>query len=111
MSGPRDGRYDTIARRWLALVERRQEHIIELSHSGRWRHYFTQTEFLAEMHKVLKVREQWAALAGLAAGETAAADGAVVVSLHEERQSRRERGYRRQPQHAEAGPLTPSWTE
>jgi uncharacterized repeat protein (TIGR03809 family) len=59
------GPYDTIARRWLALVERRQEHFIELCDSGRWRHYYTHTEFLHEMRKVLRVRDQWAVIAGL----------------------------------------------
>jgi uncharacterized repeat protein (TIGR03809 family) len=65
MSERQTGPYDSIARRWLALVERRQEHLIELCDSGRWRHYFTQPEFLAEMRKVLRVRDQWAAIVGL----------------------------------------------
>jgi len=64
MSEWQTGPYDTIARRWLALVERRQQHFIELCHSGRWRHYYTQAEFLAEMRKVLRVRDQWATIAG-----------------------------------------------
>ena len=65
MSEPRSGRYDSIARRWLALIERRQEHFLDLCDSGRWRHYFTEAEFLDEMRKVLRVRDQWAALAGV----------------------------------------------
>ncbi len=65
MSERQTGPYDSIARRWLALVERRQQHLIELCDSGRWRHYYTQTEFLAEMRKVLQLRDQWAAIAGL----------------------------------------------
>lgn len=64
MSEPQFGRYDGIARRWLALIERRQEHFLDLCDSGRWRHYFTEAEFLDEMRKVLRVRDQWAALAG-----------------------------------------------
>ena len=59
--------YDSIARRWLALVERRQEHFIELCDTGRWRHYYTKAEFLEEMRKVLRVRDQWAIIAGLPA--------------------------------------------
>jgi uncharacterized repeat protein (TIGR03809 family) len=66
MSEQEQGRYDGVARRWLALVERRQEHLIELCDSGRWRHYYTKAEFLEEMRKVLRVRDQWAGLAGLA---------------------------------------------
>ena len=65
MSEPQYGRYDSIARRWLALIERRQEHFLDLCDSGRWRHYFTEAEFLDEMRKVLRVRDQWAAIAGV----------------------------------------------
>ena len=65
MSEQEQGRYDSVARRWLALVERRQEHLIELCDTGRWRHYYTKTEFLDEMRKVLRVRDQWAGIAGL----------------------------------------------
>jgi hypothetical protein len=69
MSAPQESRYDTIARKWLALVELRQAHFIELCDSGRWRHYYTHDEFLAEMQKVLRVRGQWAVLAGLPADD------------------------------------------
>jgi uncharacterized repeat protein (TIGR03809 family) len=65
MSDRQTGPYDGIASRWLALVERRQQHFIELCDSGRWRHYYTQAEFLKEMRKVLRVRDQWAVIAGL----------------------------------------------
>ena len=65
MSEREQGRYGSVARRWLALVERRQEHLIELCDTGRWRHYYTKAEFLDEMRKVLRVRDQWAGIAGL----------------------------------------------
>src|SRR5277367_6260708 len=65
MSERGQGPYDTIARRWLALIERRQENFIELCDTGRWRHYYSKAEFLEEMRKVLGLRDQWAALAGL----------------------------------------------
>ena len=67
MSEGQKGPYENIARRWLALVERRQEHFIDLCDTGRWRHYYTHDEFLIEMRKVLRVRDQWAALAGVPA--------------------------------------------
>lgn len=66
--------YGTIARKWLALVERRQEHVIELCNSGRWRHYYTKTDFLAEMRRVLQIRDQWATIAGLPVSADVAAD-------------------------------------
>jgi uncharacterized repeat protein (TIGR03809 family) len=65
MSAPQEDRYDGIARRWLALIELRQAHFLELCDTGRWRHYYTEAEFIEEMRKVLRVRDQWAAIAGL----------------------------------------------
>jgi len=74
MSEPKSGRYDGIARRWLALMERRQENFLDLCETGRWRHYYTEAEFLEEMRKVLRVRAQWATLAGVALDDDLAAD-------------------------------------
>jgi uncharacterized repeat protein (TIGR03809 family) len=71
MSERQTGPYDDIARRWLALVERRQEHFLDLCDSGRWRHYYTHAEFLDEMRKVLHVRDRWAAIAGVAVSDDA----------------------------------------
>jgi hypothetical protein len=71
MSERQQGPYDSIARRWLALVERRQEHFLDLCDTGRWQHYYTHAEFLDEMRKVLRVRDQWAAIAGLPLSEEA----------------------------------------
>jgi len=65
MSERQQSPYDNIARRWLVLVERRQQNFIELCNSGRWRHYYTHAQFLDEMRKVLDLRNQWARLAGL----------------------------------------------
>ena len=66
MSERQKSPYDSIAGRWLVLVERRQQNFIELCNSGRWRHYYTQAQFIEEMRKVLQLRDQWARLAGLA---------------------------------------------
>lgn len=56
-------------RRWLVLIERRQQNFVELCNSGRWRRYYTQAQFLEEMRKVLQLRNQWAQLAGLPLSE------------------------------------------
>ena len=61
--------YDSIARKWLALVERRQQQFIELCNSRRWRRYYTHAQFLDEMRKVLHLRNQWAQLAGVPVSE------------------------------------------
>jgi uncharacterized repeat protein (TIGR03809 family) len=74
MSERQQSPYDSIARRWLALVERRQEHFLDLCDSGRWRHYYTHAEFLDEIRKVLRVRDQWAAIAGLPLSDEAELD-------------------------------------
>jgi hypothetical protein len=65
MSGREQGPYDDVARKWLALIERRQENFIDLCNTGRWRHYYSKAEFLEEMRKLLRVRDQWAVLAGV----------------------------------------------
>jgi hypothetical protein len=65
MSEREQGPYDSVARKWLALIERRQENFIDLCNTGRWRHYYTKDEFLEEMRKVLRLRDRWAVLAGL----------------------------------------------
>ncbi len=64
MSARQPGPYDSIARKWLALAERRRAHFQELSDSGRWRHYFTAAELDLEMHRAAELRERWAAMAG-----------------------------------------------
>jgi len=69
MSERQQSPYDSIARRWLALVERRQQNFIELCNTGRWRHYYTHAQFLDEMRKILHLRNQWARLAGLPVSE------------------------------------------
>jgi uncharacterized repeat protein (TIGR03809 family) len=63
MSERQAGPYDNVARRWLALAERRQAHFIELADSGRWRHYFSRDQFRAEVRKAAALRDQWARLA------------------------------------------------
>jgi hypothetical protein len=65
MSERQQSPYDSTARKWLALVERRQQSFIELGTTGRWRHYYTHAEFVDEMGKVLHLRNQWARLAGV----------------------------------------------
>jgi uncharacterized repeat protein (TIGR03809 family) len=80
MSERQNSPYDSIARRWLALVERRHANFIDLYETGRWRHYYTETEFLEEIRKVLRVRDQWAAIAGVSldADEILPADAAAL---------------------------------
>jgi hypothetical protein len=64
MSERQDGPYDRIARRWLALAERRQIDFLELYESGRWRHYYSETKLREEIQKIIDVRERWAKIVG-----------------------------------------------
>jgi hypothetical protein len=59
------GPYTSVARKWLALAERRQAHFVELSDSGRWKHYFTTVELNMEIRKASALRDQWARIAGV----------------------------------------------
>ena len=54
---------DPAARKWRDLAERRRAHVVELFESGRWRHYYSDTEFLVEMRKAMAIAQKWAQLA------------------------------------------------
>jgi uncharacterized repeat protein (TIGR03809 family) len=65
MSERRPSPYDSIARRWHALAERRRAHVIELRESGRWKHYYTAEELLEVLREAAGMRDAWAKIAGL----------------------------------------------
>jgi len=65
MSERQESPYDSTARKWLALVERRHQNFIELGNTGRWQHYYTHAQFADEMRKVVHLRNQWVQLADL----------------------------------------------
>lgn len=57
--------FDSLARRWHHLADRRLAHFAELYHSGRWRHYYrTEAQFAERMLEVIKTAKIWAELAG-----------------------------------------------
>ena len=65
MSERQPSPYDSIARRWHALAERRRAHVIELRESGRWKHYYTAEELLDALREAVGMRDAWAKIAGL----------------------------------------------
>jgi len=69
MSARQPGPYDSIARKWLALAERRKAHVVELRDSGRWRHYYTPEELREAMREAVHSRDEWARIAGLSPQE------------------------------------------
>jgi uncharacterized repeat protein (TIGR03809 family) len=71
MSERQPGPYDSVARRWHALAERRREHLIELRESGRWRHYYTSEQLLEVLREAVNTRDAWARIAGLQADDEA----------------------------------------
>jgi len=56
--------YDSVARKWRDLAERRRQHYIEMYESGRWRHYYTEDQFLVQMREVTQAVEAWAKIVG-----------------------------------------------
>jgi uncharacterized repeat protein (TIGR03809 family) len=54
---------EAAALKWRALAERRRDHHIELYRSGRWRHYYTDQQFLIEMRTAIALAQRWATIA------------------------------------------------
>jgi len=54
---------DAVALKWRELVERRSGHFLDLYASGRWRHYYTEEQFLARFQEALEMSERWAQIA------------------------------------------------
>ena len=40
---------DEVAQKWRALAERRRAHFVELYHTGRWKRYYSEEQFLLKM--------------------------------------------------------------
>jgi uncharacterized repeat protein (TIGR03809 family) len=58
-------KWERVALKWRALAEGRRAHFHDLYRSGRWKHYYTDQEFLAEMRSAVDIAERWAAIAPL----------------------------------------------
>jgi uncharacterized repeat protein (TIGR03809 family) len=52
-----------IALKWRELAERRRAHFTELHKSGRWKHYYTEREFLDELHAAVLLARRWTKIA------------------------------------------------
>ena len=46
-----------------ALAERRRDHHLELYKSGRWKRYYTEQQFIAEMRNAIAQAQRWANIA------------------------------------------------
>ena len=58
-------RWERIALKWRNLAEQRRDHHLDLYKSGRWKHYYTDDEFLAEMSAANAIAQRWALIAPL----------------------------------------------
>ena len=54
---------DKAALKWRDLAERRRAHFVELYQSGRWKHYYTDQQFLLRMREAIVVANRWAEIA------------------------------------------------
>ena len=54
---------ENVALKWRALAEKRRDHCLELYKTGRWKHYYTEQQFLAEMRAAIALAQRWAKIA------------------------------------------------
>ena len=81
MSKPvQPGPFDSLSHRWHALAERRRAHFVELYDTGRWKHYYTEEQFLIEMREAVKAAEDWERIAKRAPTAIAADEMVRVLS-------------------------------
>ena len=55
---------EEITRKWYALAEKRRAHLVELYDSGRWKRYYDESDFVAQMREAVALSETWARLSG-----------------------------------------------
>jgi uncharacterized repeat protein (TIGR03809 family) len=66
--------YGAVARKWRELAERRRAHFVEMYRSGRWKHYYTEEQFLLRMREVISAADTWAQLSRRPGEHTVAAE-------------------------------------
>jgi hypothetical protein len=54
---------DQAALKWRDLAERRRAHFVDLYKSGRWKHYYTDEEFVVCMREAIMIANRWAEIA------------------------------------------------
>jgi len=81
--------FDKIAQKWRDLAERRREYFVDLYRSGRWKHYYSEDEFVLIMKEVVEVTETWARIAPTPAEAQKRRAQEVVPAAPERRQAGR----------------------
>jgi uncharacterized repeat protein (TIGR03809 family) len=60
MSAPQASRrFSQIARKWSDLAQRRLEHFAELDQTGRWKHYYSESQLLMRVRQANGLLETW----------------------------------------------------
>jgi uncharacterized repeat protein (TIGR03809 family) len=78
--------FNATAQKWRRLAERRRAHFAELFHSGRWKHYYSEEQYLQRMRDAIRLAERWAMIAPPPPDEVAAESAAdAPVALDEQR--------------------------
>ncbi len=54
---------EEVAQKWRTLAEMRHAHFLDLHQSGRWKHYYSEKQFLDLMRETVRLTERWAAIA------------------------------------------------
>jgi hypothetical protein len=66
-----------VTQRWRALAEQRYAHFLELHETGRWKHYYTEHEFLIRMRETMRLLDMWKSLSGPEAAVADESNGAA----------------------------------
>jgi len=62
-------RFDEIAQKWRNFAQRRRDYFIELYDSGRWKHYYSEAQFIDRMREAIQLSERWIEIAPRPADE------------------------------------------
>ncbi len=52
-----------ITGKWHELAEKRRAHLVDLYETGRWKHYYSEREFVALMRQSVQLADDWSRLA------------------------------------------------
>jgi uncharacterized repeat protein (TIGR03809 family) len=56
-------KWERVGLKWRNLAERRHAHYLDLYKSGRWKRYYTEEEFQAELRAAIELAQRWAEIA------------------------------------------------
>jgi uncharacterized repeat protein (TIGR03809 family) len=54
---------ENITGKWRELAEKRRAHFAELYDTGRWKHYYSENEFVEHMREAVRLSEAWCKIA------------------------------------------------